>query len=621
MSTPSELERLAPPVPSARIQSVTKLSAAGKRPSTLTAYWRLQHGTVRDWILVWLFQNIRYLPVYAIPLLTGYLIDRIDPSDPAKALGPLPWALAATMLMCAGNVASTTAARVMLSRINRVLTAGLRRSLIRRINRLAFAFHDRAQQGALQNKFTLDMGRLEGFQSFLSEAILMYGTVIIVTLGIVAWTNPLLLVVIAATVPLNLLLARLLWSRIRRSNEDFRKAESAFMANLNETLTGLRISRAHATEDFSEERLSLAAGAVAEKGMRLDFVNNLFGSSAWAVSTFLNMGVLGLGVWLAVSGDHVVHLLGGEFRIPHITIGELTILMSYYGIIAGAVGSILGGLPSVAAAGDAVNSLTQLYAEEDEERNSGKQVVESVRGEVELRGVRFSYPGAERHSLDRLDLQVAAGTSLALVGPSGSGKSTIASLVLGFYEPQAGSVLIDGRDLTGLDRRSLRRHVGVVSQDVVLFQDTILGNIAWGDRNPDRAKAIEAARRANALEFIENFPQGIDHLLGDRGGGLSGGQRQRLAIARALYRDPRLLILDEATSALDPESERLVQQALDHLMQGRTTLIIAHRLSTVRSANRIAVIKGGTVVESGTFDDLLAKNGEFTRLAQGQLTS
>lgn len=615
-----DLARYAPPVPSARIQSVTKPTAAGKPPPTVLAYWRLQNGSAWSWVAVWAMQNVRYLPVYAIPLITGWLIDHIDPANPSRVLDPLPLALAATMAMCAGNVLSTTGARVILSRINRTLAAGLRRSLIRRINRLTFAFHDRAQQGALQNKFTLDMGRLEGFQNYIAESILMYGTSTIVTLVIVAYYNPLLLAVIALTVPLNLLVARALWKRIKASNEQFRKAETAFMANLNETLTGLRITRAHATEDYSEERLSFAAGNVAKEGMRLDFVNTLFGSSSWAISTFLNMFVLGLGVWLTVSGDHHVTWWGHSWTIAHITIGELTILMTYYGIIAGAIGNIISGLPSMAAADDAIQSLAQLYAEEDEETNSGKIIVERIRGDVHLSAVRFRYPAAEHHSLDGLELKIPAGSSLALVGPSGSGKSTIASLILGFYVPESGAVLIDGQDLRALDRRSLRRHVGVVSQDVVLFQDTLLGNIAWGDRRPNRERAITAAKRANAYEFIERFPGGIDHLLGDRGGGLSGGQRQRLAIARALYRDPQFLILDEATSALDPESERLVQQALDELMRGRTTLIIAHRLSTVRNADRIAVIKHGRVVEAGGFDELLARGGEFSQLAHGQLS-
>lgn len=385
-------------------------------------------------------------------------------------------------------------------------------------------------------------------------------------------------------------------------------------------MLGLRLSRAHATEDWSEARVGRAAGQVARRGMQYDFMINLFGSSAWAVSSLLQMVVVGLGVWLAVRTQQDIQIFGYAIALERISLGDLTVLLAYYGLTAGAIGAILNSMPTMAAAGDAIRSLSELYQEEGE-ADAGKRTVIPIRGEIQLEQVRFRYASAANHSLDGVDLHIPAGTSLALVGHSGSGKSTIASMILGFYAPEQGRVLIDGFDLAGLDRRVVRRQVGVVSQEVVLFRDSILNNIAWGDRTPDRDKAREAALRANAMEFIEHLPGGLDHLLKDRGGGLSGGQRQRLAIARALYRDPRLLILDEATSALDPQSERLVQSALEALMRNRTTVIIAHRLSTVRRADRIAVIDHGKVVESGTFDEMMEKDGPFRRLAVGQLTT
>jgi ATP-binding cassette subfamily B protein len=321
-----------------------------------------------------------------------------------------------------------------------------------------------------------------------------------------------------------------------------------------------------------------------------------------------------------VSGPADIRILGIPLHIPRLSVGDLTVLVSYYVIVAAAMSQILGSYSALSAARDAVDSLAQLWDEEqEEEADDGKRPLARLAGEVELRGVAFAYAHDDRRALDGLDLHVPAGSSLALVGASGSGKSTIASLVLGFYRPQSGAVLIDGQDLRLLDRRSVRRQMGVVSQDVVLFRDSVLDNIAWGERVPDLERARAAARRANALDFIEALPGGFQHELGDRGAGLSGGQRQRLAIARALYRDPRILVLDEATSALDPESERLVQAALEELMRGRTTLIIAHRLSTVRQAGRIAVLDHGRVVESGTFAELMARDGAFRRLAQGQL--
>jgi len=617
------MSSLAPPdsvvVPSQRLRAAVE-TVAGRSASPLAVWWRLQPGSLGQWLAIFLLQNVRQLPVYALPLLTGLLIDRIIPGEPGLVMAVLPWVLTAAFAMCVGNVIATTWGSLIRQRITRTLTAGLRRALARRLNHLAFAFHDRARSGEVQNKFILDMQRFEGVHNFFSESLILHGSTILAMLVIVAVKQPLFLVIIAAVVPLNLGVALALRRRMRESQTAFRIAESDFLSQLNETIGGVRLNRAHATEDLAEERLGRAAGRVAVRGIRLDFVTSLFGSSAWATSSFLHVVVVGLGVWLAVSGPTNVELLGLAVTVPRLSVGDLTVLITYYAIVSGAMGHILQAMPALSAARDAVSSLADLWDEEQEEEDDdGKLPIRHLAGEIELRGVRFAYTGSEARSLDGVDLRIPAGTSLALVGPSGSGKSTIASLLLGFYQPLEGAVLIDGRDLRGLDRRSLRRQLGVVSQDVVLFRDSVLDNIAWGDRSPDLARAREAARRANALEFIEALPEGFDHLLGDRGVGLSGGQRQRLAIARALYRDPRILVLDEATSALDPESERLVQAALDELMRGRTTVIIAHRLSTVRSADRIAVLDHGRVVETGTYAELMARDGAFRRLAQGQL--
>jgi ATP-binding cassette subfamily B protein len=474
-----------------------------------------------------------------------------------------------------------------------------------RIHRLTFSFHDRAHAGGLANKFLLDVGRIENLQNYLTENVLLYGTTAVLVLVIIGFKDPVLLAVIAAVAPANLLLARLLWSRIKRRSEEFRLAESGFVAFLSEALNGVRLTRAHAVEAYTEQRLGSMAGKVAEKGVRVDTIGAFFNSAAWAIGQLLNISVFGLAVWRCSRGS--------------ISVGDVGISMAYYGMVYGAIAGVINGLPTVAQAHDALTSLAELCRSENEERNEGKPALATVRGDVDLDGLVFSYAAGGPHSLDGVDLHVPAGTSLALVGHSGSGKSTIASLILGLYEPERGTVRIDGRDLATIDRRSMRKHVGVVSQEVVLFHDSVLGNIAWGDPKPDAERAKRAAERANAAEFIAALPQGYATVLGDRGLGLSGGQRQRLAIARALYRDPRLLILDEATSALDPESERLVQRALDELMKGRTTIIIAHRLSTVRNADRIAVLERGRVAEVGTFAELMERDGAFRRLAQGQL--
>jgi len=607
-------------VPSQRLRAAVE-PVAGRSASPLVVWWRLQPGTLGQWLAIFALQNVRQVPVYVLPLLTGMLIDRIVPGQPERVMAVLPWVLAAAFIMCVSNVIGTTWGSLIRQRITRTLTAGLRRALARRLNRLAFTFHDRARSGEVQNKFMLDMQRFEAVHNFVSESLIVQGSTILAMLIIVGFKQPYFLGIIAAIVPLNLSVVFALRRRMHTSQTAYRIAESDFLSQLNETIGGVRINRAHATEDLAEERLGYAAGQVAVRGLRLDFITSLFGSSGWAVSSFMHVVVVGLGVWLAVSGPAVADVFGLTLTIPRLSVGDLTVLITYYAMVSGAMSNILSAMPALSAARDAVSSLTALWDEEQEEEDDdGKAPITHLVGEIELRQVHFAYASSAARSLTGVDLRIPAGTSLALVGHSGSGKSTIANLLLGFYQPSEGAVLIDGQDLRGLDRRSVRRQLGVVSQEVVLFRDSVLDNIAWGDRNPDRARAREAARRASALEFIDALPGGFDHELGDRGIGLSGGQRQRLAIARALYRDPRILVLDEATSALDPDSERQVQAALNELMRGRSTLIIAHRLSTVRNADRIAVLDHGSVIESGTFTELMARDGAFRRLAQGQLT-
>lgn len=591
---------------SERLASITTV-AAGDRRNPLAAYMHLVQNKRFLVPAVWTLINLRNSPVWVFPLLIGHVFDLLSKPDMRdRVLGDLWWVMTVSFLLCVMNVITTVGERRLRSIQGRALAAALRRSLVRRLHKLTFAFHDRSQAGILQNKFLLDIGRLEAMQNYLAECILMQGTTILITLVIVSQYNPWFLLVLGLIVPANLITAHLLWPPMRRRSEEFRIAESGFVSSLNEALHGVRVTRAHAVEDYAERRLESAARKVATTGVRVDVTHAFFGSTGWAVGSLLNMAVIGVGAWLCVRDE--------------ISYGALFIFWSYYGIISGAVSSIVYGMPTVAGASDALQSLSELYESESEERNDGKPALTLVQGEVRLDNVHFRYASSQRHSLGGVDLHIPVGTSLALVGSSGSGKSTIASLILGFYDPEQGSVSIDGHDLRTVDRRTVRRHVGVVSQDVVLFHDSVAGNIAWGDATPDTKRVEEAAVRANADAFIRELPNGYETVLGDRGMGLSGGQRQRLAIARALYRDPKLLILDEATSALDPESERQVQQALDVLMQGRSTLIIAHRLSTVRNAHRIAVLDEGRVVESGTYDELMAKQGAFYRLASGQLT-
>jgi subfamily B ATP-binding cassette protein MsbA len=260
--------------------------------------------------------------------------------------------------------------------------------------------------------------------------------------------------------------------------------------------------------------------------------------------------------------------------------------------------------------------------DEEKERDTGEREVDRVRGDLEFSDVSFNYPGTNERVLDRVSFKVPAGSVTALVGHSGSGKTTLAGLLPRFYNYELGHILLDGHELAEYRLEDLRRQIALVSQDVVLFNDTVAGNIAYGGlADAPREAIVEAARSAHALEFIERLPEGFETMVGENGTRLSGGQRQRVAIARALLKDAPILILDEATSALDSESERAIQEALAEVMKHRTTLVIAHRLSTIENADQVVVLDSGRVIESGTHHELLEKDGAYARLYQTQFSA
>lgn len=301
-----------------------------------------------------------------------------------------------------------------------------------------------------------------------------------------------------------------------------------------------------------------------------------------------------------------------------LTIGSLMSFVLYAIFVGGAMGSFADLYSSLQRALGASERIREIMADTAEDL-APTEIRPAIAGHVELRDLRFAYPSrTDVTVINDISLDVPAGTSLAIVGPSGAGKSTLAALIMRFYDPTSGTMLVDGREASSFSLSGFRSCIALVPQDIVLFGGTIAENIAYGKPGASLDEVRQAARLANAIEFIESFPQGFDTVVGERGVQLSGGQRQRVAIARAIIKDPSILILDEATSSLDSESERLVQEALDRVMNGRTTFIIAHRLSTIRNADRIAVLRQGSMIEYGTYDELIAQGGLFARLAAVQ---
>lgn len=484
------------------------------------------------------------------------------------------------------------------------IVARLRRDLYAAILRQEIGFFDEQRTGELTQRLAADTTVLQQATTSNISMLLRYGMTVLGGIAILVYTSWRLTLLMLSVVPV-VVLGAVIYGRMLRALS--RKVQDALAQSTEvaeETLSGIRTVRAFAREAQEVQRYQGA-------------VQSSFGLARQrAKASAVFQGVVGFAAYGAIAA---VLWYGGILVLrKEMQVGDLTAFILYTLTVAfafGAVSDLWGDFMRAAGASERLFELL----DREPKLHSGQQKLPSVRGEVALQNVYFTYPARpDMQVLKGLSLTLQAGEVVAVVGYSGAGKSTIAQLLSRFYDPQEGQVLLDGVDLRTLDQHWLREQVGVVSQEPILFATSIADNIRYGRTTATQAEVEAAAKAANAHAFIASFPDGYQTLVGERGVRLSGGQKQRVAIARAILKDPRLLVLDEATSALDAESEALVQQALDRLMHGRTTLIIAHRLSTVLTADRVVVLDAGKVAESGTHDELLAKGGIYRKLVERQ---
>lgn len=492
---------------------------------------------------------------------------------------------------------------LMMSTGERVIT-DIRRAVFDHILTLSPGFYEGTRTGEIISRLTNDVTLVQtvigwGFSMFLRNALMMIGAVIMLIV-----TSPKLAALIVVGVPVTLAPILVLGKRVRRMSREVQDRIADVSAYVDEAVHEVRTVQAYVHEEEDRARFAERAEAAYRTAVARIRDRGLLFSSVLLIA-FCAIGVI---LWIG----------GRDVLAGNLTAGELSAFVFYAVIVASGAGTVSEVWGDLLRAAGATERIVELLATDAEIAPPPQPLAlpARVRGEVQFQNVRFAYPARlDTPALEDFSLHVSAGERVALVGASGAGKSTVLALLLRFYDPQAGRICIDGFDIARCDPRAVRRQIALVAQDPVIFAASVAENVRYGRPDAPMEDVRAACEAAYAVEFIDDLPQGFDTDLGERGVRLSGGQRQRLALARALLADRPILLLDEATSALDAESERYVQLALERLMRGRTTLVVAHRLATVQSADRIVVMDQGRIVDEGTHTELLRAGGLYARSA------
>jgi subfamily B ATP-binding cassette protein MsbA len=537
------------------------------------------------------------------PAVMRQLLDRGFVGKPTLDLWMVPVAIIGIFVLRGCSTFLTT---YMMTWVTSILLNSVRAQMFERMLNVPASFYSTSSVGRVINAMMFESQQVIDMVRNVLTSLIRDSLTVIVLLGFLLWLNWRLTIVALVLLPLTALVVRLTGQRMRKLTREYLEINAELTQVIEETTRANQVIKIFGGHKYESDRFEARASHLRRYSMRMASTTAATVPVTQLMAAFAVAVVIVIALIQSARGESTV----GDF-VSFIT--AMLMLLTPLKRLAEVNGPLQRGM----AASEAVFGLIDAAPE----RTTGRPLLQRATGKLEFDDVSFSYPGQTQRALSGINLTIMPGETVAFVGMSGGGKSTLVSLVPNFYSVSSGEIRLDGQPIEDITLGSLRAQIAMVSQNVVLFDDTVTANIAYGDASPDMERVHAAARAAYLSDVIRQLPEGLDTMIGDNGSRLSGGQRQRLAIARAIYKDAPILILDEATSALDTESERAVQSALDGLMQGRTTLVIAHRLSTVERADRIVVLVGGEIVEMGSHAELLEQNGTYASLYHLQFAS